>query len=158
MILHENHLPADDSHEISCLICYFWKCDKMFNCRLLQIIGGALRVNYHWGNRITKKLTLCIIPAECIYWKKRKISKFNQFPAIPAGDKKISILHLSWRTSDLHFPSSRIHMHLCFKSVCNKKNKGVICNTTSSTNSSQSPHPVGRVLWKECLILSRFHS
>ena len=23
MILHENRLPADDSHEISCLICYF---------------------------------------------------------------------------------------------------------------------------------------
>ena len=25
MILYENHLWADDSHEISCLICYFWK-------------------------------------------------------------------------------------------------------------------------------------
>ena len=23
MTLHENRLPADDSHEISCLICYF---------------------------------------------------------------------------------------------------------------------------------------
>ena len=23
MIFHENRLPADDSHEISCLICYF---------------------------------------------------------------------------------------------------------------------------------------
>ena len=23
MILHENRLPADDSHEISCLIAYF---------------------------------------------------------------------------------------------------------------------------------------
>ena len=23
MILHENHLPADGSHEIPCLICYF---------------------------------------------------------------------------------------------------------------------------------------
>ena len=44
MIFHENHLPADDSHEISCLICYFWKSDKIWNCRLLQIIGGALRV------------------------------------------------------------------------------------------------------------------
>ena len=36
---------ADDSHEISCLICYFWKSGKIFNCRLLQIIGGTLRVN-----------------------------------------------------------------------------------------------------------------
>ena len=44
MILHENRLPADDSHEISCLICYFWKSGKILNCRLLQIIGGALRV------------------------------------------------------------------------------------------------------------------
>ena len=44
MILHENRLPADDSHEISCLICYFWKSGKIGNCRLLQVIGGTLRV------------------------------------------------------------------------------------------------------------------
>ena len=44
MILHENRLPADDSHEISCLICYFCKNGKFFNCRLLQIIGGALSI------------------------------------------------------------------------------------------------------------------
>ena len=43
-MLHENRLPADDSHEILCLICYFWKSGKLFNCRLLQIIGGAFRV------------------------------------------------------------------------------------------------------------------
>ena len=43
MILYENRLPADDSHEISCLICYFCKSGKIFNCRLLQIIGGAFR-------------------------------------------------------------------------------------------------------------------
>ena len=36
---------ADDSHEISCLICYFWKIGKIWNCRLLQIIGGALGVS-----------------------------------------------------------------------------------------------------------------
>ena len=45
MIFHENRLPADDSHEIPCLICYFWKSIKVWNCLLLQIIGGALRVN-----------------------------------------------------------------------------------------------------------------
>ena len=44
MILYENRLPADDSHEIACLICYLRKSGKIFNCRLLQIIGGALRV------------------------------------------------------------------------------------------------------------------
>ena len=49
MIFHENCLPADDSHEISCLICYFWKTSKIWNCRLLQIIGGALRDNIGCG-------------------------------------------------------------------------------------------------------------
>ena len=44
MIFHENRLPADDSHEISCLICYFWKSSKIWNCCLLQIIGGTLWV------------------------------------------------------------------------------------------------------------------
>ena len=46
MIFHENCLPADNSHEISCLICYFWKSGKIWNCRLLQTVGGALRVKY----------------------------------------------------------------------------------------------------------------
>ena len=55
MILHENRLPADDSHEISCLICYFCKKSKICNCRLLQIIGGALRVN--------------IVSVKCILWQ-----------------------------------------------------------------------------------------
>ena len=45
MVLHENCLPADDSHEISCLILLFLKKRQIFNCSLLQIKGGALRVN-----------------------------------------------------------------------------------------------------------------
>ena len=45
MILHENRLPAEDAREISCLICYFRKSVKIFNCRLLQVKGGTLRVN-----------------------------------------------------------------------------------------------------------------
>ena len=48
MILQENRLPADDYHEILCLICYLLKSGKIFNCRLLQIIGGALRVKRTW--------------------------------------------------------------------------------------------------------------
>ena len=44
MILHENCLPADDSHEISCLMCDFEKVAKFG--RLLQIIDGAFRVNW----------------------------------------------------------------------------------------------------------------
>ena len=46
MIFHDNCLLADDSHEISCLICYFSKWGKIWNCHLLQIVGGASRVNY----------------------------------------------------------------------------------------------------------------
>ena len=45
MIFHANRLPADDSHEISCLIHYFRKSSKILNCHLLQNIGIALRVN-----------------------------------------------------------------------------------------------------------------
>ena len=74
-----------------------------------------------------------------------------------AGDKNISILHLSCRMSDLQFSLVPQNMHLSFKSVCNKEQKGVICNMTSS-NSTQSTRPVGRVLWEELLVLSRFHS
>ena len=66
-------------------------------------------------------------------------------------------------TYNIH--SSCKHMHLSFKSVCNKEHKGVICNTTSSSNSSQSTRPVLKalVLQDECfgknyLSFSRFHS
>ena len=56
--------------------------------------------------------------------------------------KNISILHLSCRMSD-SFHSSCKHMHLSFKSVYNKEHKGVICNMSSSSNSSQSTSPAG---------------
>ena len=46
------------------------------------------------------------------------------------------------------FNSSCKHMHLTFKSVCNKEHKGVTCNMTSSSNSSQSTCPAGQVLGK----------
>ena len=50
-----------------------------------------------------------------------------------------------------NFHSSSKHMNLSFKSVCNKEHKGVICNMTSLSNSSQSIRPIGRVLWEEYL-------
>ena len=50
MIFHENRLPADDSQEMSCLVCYFWKSSKIINCRLMQIIGGTLWVNERWAD------------------------------------------------------------------------------------------------------------
>ena len=37
-----------------------------------------------------------------------------------------------------NFHSSCTHMHLSFKSVCNKEHKAVICNMTSLSNSSQA--------------------
>ena len=40
MIFHENRLPADDSHEISCLICVFLK--KQQNLKL------SSAANYRW--------------------------------------------------------------------------------------------------------------
>ena len=45
MMFHENHLPADDSHEFvifDALFVILEKNGKILNCRLLQIIGGAL--------------------------------------------------------------------------------------------------------------------
>ena len=63
MILHVNRLPADDLHEILCLICYFWKSEKICNRRLLQIIGGALRVNYKSDNTLfsTEYIDTCLV-------------------------------------------------------------------------------------------------
>ena len=40
MILHENHVPADDSYEISCLILLFLK--KQQNLKL------SSAANYRW--------------------------------------------------------------------------------------------------------------
>ena len=61
MIFHENHLPADNSHEISYLICYFRKGGKIWTCCLLQIIGGALRVNMAECSIILKGTVVHII-------------------------------------------------------------------------------------------------
>ena len=40
MIFPENRLPANDSREISCLICYFWKKQQNLN------LSSA--ANYRW--------------------------------------------------------------------------------------------------------------
>ena len=61
-------------------------------------------------------------------------TKIFQYCICPAG----------WMT--YYFHVSCKHMHLSFKSVCNKEHKGVKCNMTSSCNSSQSTHPTVRVL------------
>ena len=66
--------------------------------------------------------------------KKEQETKIFQYCTCSAG----------WVTYNFH--SSCKHMHLSFKSICNKEHKGVICNMTSSSNSSQSARPVGQVL------------
>ena len=70
---------------------------------------------------------------------KRKLyqgTKFFQYCTCPAG------------RVTYNFHSYCKQMHLSFKTVCNKEHKGVICNMTSSSNSSQSTRPTGRVLWE----------
>ena len=57
-----------------------------------------------------------------------------------------------------NFHSSYKPMNLSFKSVCNKEHKVVICNMTSWSYSFKGTCLVGRVLWEESLIFSRFHS
>ena len=74
-------------------------------------------------------------------------TKIFQYCTCPAGRV----------TYNFHLSCKRI-MHLSFESICNKEHKGVICKMTSSSNSSQSTRPAGRVLWEELLVLSRFHS
>ena len=59
-------------------------------------------------------------------------TKIFQYCTCPAG----------WVTYNFHLSCK--HMHLSFKSICNKEHKGVICNMTSSSNSSQSTRSTGR--------------
>ena len=79
---------------------------------------------------------------------------------LSSGDKNISILHLSSRTYELQFPLALQTHALVLVKVYTIKNIRVlnICNMTFLSNSSQSTRPVGRVLWEELLVLSRFHS
>ena len=65
MILHENRLPADDSHEISCLICYSSKSSTILYCRLLQIIGGALNFLLQILNIVKESNAANAICADC---------------------------------------------------------------------------------------------
>ena len=51
IILHENRLPADDSHEISYLICYLEKAAKFETVVCCKKIGGALRINNLPGHK-----------------------------------------------------------------------------------------------------------
>ena len=71
-------------------------------------------------------------------------TKIFQYCTCPAGRV----------TYNFHLPCK--HMHLSFKSICNKEHKGVICNMTSSSNFPLSTRPTGRVLWEELLVFLDF--
>ena len=119
---------------------------------------GLLLLNISSGNSESLAAYGCIIRL----WK-RHFNLQNSCDSESAygcnlGDRNIYILHLSCRTSDLQFSLIVQTQALSFKRVCNKKHKGIICNMTFSSNSSKSTRPTGRVLWKELLILFRFHS
>ena len=88
MIFHENRLLADDSHEISCLIHYFGKRSRILNCHLLQVIGGALRVNsirHHQTYKVVSLLTLCIMGnclcflSSAVFFFKKQLFRKNYF-------------------------------------------------------------------------------
>ena len=77
-------------------------------------------------------------------------------PTPTRGQKYFNVvLVLSCRTSDLQFSLVLQTHDMSYKSVHNKEPKGVVCYMTSSSNSSQSTRPTGRVLWEELLVLSR---
>ena len=78
--------------------------------------------------------------------------KFNSIlPRKSAGTKIFQYCTCPAGRVTQNFHWSCKHMHLSFKSVCNKEHKGVICNMTSSRNSSQRTRPTGRVLWNNYL-------
>ena len=74
MIFHGNRLPADHH-----AFFYFWKSSKIWNCLLLQIIGGALSVKYirfgylssHWQTakpQMSQAAHLCSLLYSHLYW------------------------------------------------------------------------------------------
>ena len=80
------------------------------------------------------QLALSETPADLYlhsFLKRVQGTKIFQYCTCPAGGV----------TFNFHSPCK--HMHLSFENVCNKEHKGVICNMTSLSNSSQSTHPTG---------------
>ena len=63
MVFHETHLPADDSHEISCLISYFGKKAAKFEivvcCKLKVALYGLnyfTKLEYSMGKEAAPEL------------------------------------------------------------------------------------------------------
>ena len=68
MILHENCLPADNSHELSCLICYFEKKAAKFEivvcCKLWVALYG---LRHHRTSLVIKRKWFLAIKADNYY-------------------------------------------------------------------------------------------
>ena len=76
MLFHENRLPADHSHEISCLICFILESSKNLICPLLQIIGGALMVKPYLPPPPRTAINVPIYSHEN-YYKSIRLKKLN---------------------------------------------------------------------------------
>ena len=114
----------------------------MVRLTVTERLDMTIAVAVDWDvKQQTKKMESCIIDRYII----RQGTNIFQYSTCPAG------------RVTYNFHSSCKHMHLSLKSICHKEHKGVICNMTSSSNSSQRTRPVGRVLWEELLVLYRFH-
>ena len=93
-------------------ILFFNLPDVMKTVGRAKILHEALQVSWNFSS------------ARCLQG-----TKIFQYCTCPAGRVTYNF-HLSCK-----------HMHLSFKSVYNKENKGAICNATSSSYSSQSTRP-----------------
>ena len=85
MELQENRLPADESHEISCLICCFWKSGKIWNCRLLQIVDGALWKKSDAARPYLKSLCLLCCYSAVSEWVGTRRYRYSYYNTSPPG-------------------------------------------------------------------------
>ena len=141
MIFHENRLPADDFHEISCLICCCFLSGKNFNCRLLQNIDGALRV----------KPVIAIIFVLFAQWLKTKVKnnglcrckllvtlyRCNQVPLylISSCNKNIIIYHECEGRIEKSVPRIAVWLHEAYRVMTNGDPDGQIFLLNPHTNN-----------------------
>ena len=95
------------------------------------------------------------LPFKCKLFFKFQGTKIFQYCTCPAGGTtynfhsscKHNVMHLSFNFTR---PANTISCTCPLKvyAILNKEHKGVICNTTTSSYSSQSTRPTGRVLGK----------
>ena len=120
MIFHKNRLPADDSHEISCLIFYFQKGGKIWNGHLLQIIGGALRVNNRniptiAGIRVSCNFCEDFKTADLVILLPSKISHHT-------GQAEVKVTHSLLQERDFRCLEGAIHTSgrrkVCIRKLC----------------------------------------